>query len=152
LRLVPEARILFPLRDPRDVCVSYFFTLLPLNAVSVAAASLRSTCDSCAHSLQSWQHWRQILPYPWLETRYEDLVVQPESEVRRMLDFLGVTWSDQVLSFHERVAGKGIRTPTYAEVAQPLYQRAVGRWKNYEKHLAPHFDLLRPWLRVFGYE
>ena len=41
LRLFPEARVLFPLRDPRDVCVSYFFTLLPLNHLSVAAADLR---------------------------------------------------------------------------------------------------------------
>ena len=54
--------------------------------------------------------------------------------------------------YHERTAAKGVRTPTYADVAQPLYQRAVGRWRNYEKYLAPHLDILRPWWHAFGYE
>jgi hypothetical protein len=45
-----------------------------------------------------------------------------------------------------------VRTPTYADVAQPLYQRAVGRWKHYEKYLSPHLTILRPWLRAFGYD
>jgi hypothetical protein len=54
--------------------------------------------------------------------------------------------------FHERATEKGVRTPTYADVTQPLYQRAVGRWRNYEKYLAPHLELLRPGLRAFGYE
>jgi hypothetical protein len=152
LRLFPEARVLFPLRDPRDVCVSYFFTLLPLNLKSVAAADLRSTCEHCAHTLACWQHWREIIPHQWLETRYENLVSLTEPEVRRAVDFLGVEWHDGLLSFHERVTEKGVRTPTYADVAQPLYQRAVGRWKNYEKYLSPHLAILRPWLRTFGYE
>jgi len=152
LRLFPEARVLFPLRDPRDVCVSYFFTLLPLNHVSVAATDLGSTCEHCAHTLACWQHWREAIPHPWLETRYEDLVSRPEPEVRRTVEFLGVDWQDALLNFHERVTEKGVRTPTYADVAQPLYRRAVGRWKNYEKYLAPHLAILRPWLRAFGYE
>jgi tetratricopeptide (TPR) repeat protein len=152
LRLFPEARVVFPLRDPRDVCVSYFFNLIPLNRVSVAARDLRSTCESCAHSLRLWHRWREVLPYPWIETRYEDLVARPEPELRRLLEFLGVPWSDRPLRFHERPQHeKGVRTPTYADVAQPLYQRAVGRWKNYERHLAPHREILDPWLRVFGY-
>jgi Flp pilus assembly protein TadD len=152
LRLFPEARVLFPLRDPRDVCVSYFFTLLPLNPVSVAAVNLESTCMSCAHSLEFWHHWRQNLPHPWLETRYEELVFRPGPEVRRILEFLDVPWDERVLSFHEHTAAKGVRTPTYADVVQPLYQHAVGRWRNYEKYLAPHQGILRPWLRAFGYD
>ena len=77
---------------------------------------------------------------------------RPEPELRRTVEFLGVDWQDGLLNFHERVTGKGVRTPTYADVAQPLYRRAVGRWKNYEKYLAPHLAILRPWLRAFGYE
>jgi Flp pilus assembly protein TadD len=151
LRLFPEARVIFPLRDPRDICVSYFFTMLPLNHVSVAAADLKSTCEFCAHTLASWHHWRQTIPHPWLETRYEQLVSRPESEMRRMSTFLGIPWDEQLLTFYERVAHKGVRTPTYADVTQPLYQRSVGRWRNYEKYLAPHLDTLVPWLQAFGY-
>jgi tetratricopeptide (TPR) repeat protein len=152
LRLFPEARVIFPLRDPRDVCVSYFFTLLPLNPASVAAIDLKSTIECCAHSLRLWLHWRETIPQPWLELRYEALVARPEPEMRRILGFLDVPWDQRLLRFHERATEKGVRTPTYADVIQPLYQRAVGRWRNYERYLAPHLDLLRPWLRAFGYE
>jgi len=151
LRLFPEARIIFPLRDPRDVCVSYFFTLIPLATASAAAFDLRSTCEFCAHSLDLWAHWKKTLPYPLLETRYETLVADPERETRRLMEFLDLAWTEQVLAFHERSRTKGIRTPTYADASQPIYQRAVGRWKNYEKYLAPHRDVLDPSLRLFGY-
>jgi len=152
VRLFPEAKVIFPLRDPRDVCISYFFTLVPLNAASAPALDLRTTLEFCAHSLRSWDHWRKMLPQPCLETRYEDLVTQPEREVSRLVQFLGLRWDQRLLTFHERAHEKGIRTPTYADVSQPLYRRAVGRWKNYEKHLTPHLEILRPYLRIFGYE
>jgi len=152
LRLFPEGKIIFPLRDPRDVCVSYFFTLLPLGASSAAAIDLRSTCEFCAHSLAMWAHWKNALPFPWLEVRYEALVTEPGRETRRLMAFLNLPWHEQLLAFHERARTKEIRTPTYADAGQPLYQRAVGRWKNYEKYLAPHMDVLRPHLREFGYE
>jgi len=152
LRLFPEGKIIFPLRDPRDVCVSYFFTLVPLGASSAASIDLRSTCEACAHSLVLWTHWKTTLPFPCLESRYETLVRQPEAETRRVLNFLELPWNEKLLSFHEQSRSKQIRTPTYADAAQPLYQRAIGRWKNYEKHLAPHLDILLPHLRAFGYE
>ncbi len=152
LRLFPEARVIFPLRDPRDVSLSYFFTLIPLNAGSAAAADLRSSCESCAHSLDSWQRWRELSPDRKLEIRYEQLIAGPETEIRRWVHFLGVPWSERLLRFHERAGTKGVRTPSYADVAQPLYRRAIGRWKNYEKYLAPHLDILRPYVRAFGYE
>ncbi|HAB18549.1 MAG TPA: sulfotransferase [Verrucomicrobiota bacterium] len=152
LRLFPEARVVFPLRDPRDVCLSYFFTLVPLAAPSAAALDLRSTCEFCAHSLELWTHWKQVLPYPMLETRYERLVSDPERETQRLLEFLELPWTPAILAFHDRARSKGIRTPTYADVAQPIHQRAVGRWKNYEAFLHPHLELLRPQLRAFGYD
>jgi hypothetical protein len=151
LRMFPEARVIFPLRDPRDVCVSYFFTLIPLAPASAAALDLKSTCEFCAHSLRLWDHWKKTLPYPLMELRYEDLVTGPEVEARRLFRFLGVPWSEQALAFHEKARSRGIRTPTYADASQPIYQRAVGRWKNYERHVKPHLGVLEPYLRSFGY-
>lgn len=151
LQMFPDARVLYPLRDPRDICISYFFTLLPLNPISVPAVDLASTCDYCARSLQFWHRWRECIHHSWLETRYEELVTEPEQVLPRVMDFLGVPWDRRMLEFHEPSA-KGVRTPTYADVAQPIYRRAVGRWRHYEKYLAPHLEALRPWLRRFDYE
>jgi tetratricopeptide (TPR) repeat protein len=152
VRLFPESRIIFPLRDPRDVCISYFFTLVPLAASSAAALDLRSTCQFCAHSLEMWSIWKRTLATPLLESKYEDLVAAPETHSRKVLEFLGLPWDEKVTAFEKRPRLRGIRTPTYADAAQPVHTRAVGRWKNYEEHLGPCLDLLRPHLRRFGYE
>jgi len=45
-----------------------------------------------------------------------------------------------------------VRSPTYAEVAKPITRGAVGRWRNYQKHLEPHMQKLAPFVRAFGYE
>jgi hypothetical protein len=151
LRLFPEAKVLFPIRDPRDICISYFFTIIPLNRISVHALDLAATGEFCAHSFHLWRHWRELLPCPKLETRYEQLVADPPREMRRVLEFLGLDWDERVLRFHERSFSKGVRTPTYADVAQPIYTRSIGRWKNYSKHLEPHLELLEPVLREYNY-
>ena len=70
--------------------------------------------------------------------------------VTQLLDFLQLRWTDTLLNFHTRP--KTVRTPTYADVSQPIHTKAIGRWRNYEKHLAPHLALLAPHLRTFGYE
>ncbi|HEX7858861.1 MAG TPA: sulfotransferase [Verrucomicrobiae bacterium] len=150
LRLFPKGRVIFPLRDPRDVCISYFFTLIPLATTSAASLDLRLTVESCAHSLALWQQWKNKLPTALYESRYETLVTDPGRETQNLLKFFDLPWTEELLQFHSR--SKAVRTPTYADVGQPIHQKAVGRWKNYKKFLAPHSALLEPHLRAFGYE
>src|SRR6185503_2579139 len=127
LRLLPEASVIFPLRDPRDVAVSFFFTLVPLNADSAPAADLASTCASVALSLRLWRHWRDVIPQRWAQVRYERLVREPEAELRPLAEVLRLAWEPAILAPVTR-ATRGVRSPTYSDVAQPLYARAIGRW------------------------
>jgi hypothetical protein len=74
-----------------------------------------------------------------------------ESEARRLVDFLGLPWSDQVLDYRRGQAGRDINTPSYQQVSEPLYRRSVGRWANYAPQLATVEPRLRPWVERFGY-
>lgn len=151
LRLLPESAVLFPLRDPRDVCLSVFFTLLPLNTDSAPALDLHATAESVALSLRLWQHWREIMPQRWAEIRYEDLVRQPEQEMRRVAETCRLPWHPAVLSPHP-ADRRGVRTPSYSAVTQPIHGRAVGRWRRYAPWLEPHLGPLAKLLSDFGYE
>ena len=88
----------------------------------------------------------------WLKVRYEDMVADLETVSRRVLDFLGVSWDPSVLRFDEHARGKTVRTPTYADVTQPVYKRAQGRWRNYQKYLEPCLPKLEPFVKALGYE
>ena len=50
------------------------------------------------------------------------------------------------------LAGKYIASPSFNQVAQPLYSSSVGRWRNYESEYAAIADYLQPFLSEFGYD
>ena len=68
-----------------------------------------------------------------------------------LLEFLGLPWDDRVLKFYEHAREKMVRSPTYRDVTQPVYNRAVGRWQHYAEFLEPVMAKLRPFLAEFGY-
>jgi len=152
IRIVPEIKLLIALRDPRDVVLSCFMQNLPLNQVGAACLSLASTAEEYAALMGSWQTLKPQMCNPYLEVRYEDMVENLESVARKSLDFLGVAWDVKVLGFDEHARQKLVRSPTYADVTQPVYKRAVGRWHHYQKYLEPHLAKLEPFVKSFGYE
>jgi tetratricopeptide (TPR) repeat protein len=151
LRLFPESRVLIALRDPRDVVISCFMQHLPLNSNSVYFLTLERAAQRFANDLGLWRKLRDKIASPWLEVRYEDTVSDLEKEARRALEFLGLAWEPSVLEYRERLKEKAVASPTYEAVSQPIYTKAVGRWRHYQKYLEPYLPVLQPALDAFGY-
>ncbi len=153
IRTFPEARLIVALRDPRDVVLSCFMLPhYPLSTVSVSFLNLEGTVRTYARAMGIWQTLKPLIKNPCIEVRYEDMVEDLEPVARRTLDFLGVPWDARVLGFDEHARQKMVRSPTYADVTQPVYKRAVGRWHHYRKYLEPHLKTLEPLMKAFGYE
>jgi len=102
--------------------------------------------------MSTWRTLAPLMPQPYLEIRYEDMVADLESVARKTLDFLGLSWDAKVLGFDTHAQKKMVRSPTYADVTQPVYKRALGRWRHYQKYLEPHLEKLEPFVKAFGYE
>jgi tetratricopeptide (TPR) repeat protein len=152
LRLLPETKFLIALRDPRDVVLSCFMQAHPLNPATASFLDLGGTANFYANTMGFWQTLAPLMPVPCHEVRYEDMVADLESVARKSLAFLGVPWDDRVLAFHEHARKKRVISPTYADVTQPIYKRAQGRWRHYQKYLEPHLEKLEPLVKAFGYE
>ena len=152
LRLFPETRLIIALRDPRDVVISCYLRHLPLNPVSVRFLSLERTVDRYVLDMQAWLKFREMVPVPWCEVRYEDAVAELETTARRMISTLGLPWDPAVMHYRTRLPEKHVNSPSYEAVSQPVYTASIGRWANYEKHLAPILPKLDPYLREFGYD
>ena len=152
VRIFPEIKFLVALRDPRDVVLSCFMQPQPLNGVTATYLSLEGTAEDYSAVMSIWRTLAPLMPSPCLEVRYEDMVEDLESVARKTLDFLGVPWDARVLGFDEHARQKVVRSPTYADVTQPVYKRAVGRWRNYQKYLEPYLEKLAPFVKAFGYE
>ena len=153
VRVFPEIKIMVALRDPRDVVLSCFMQpFFQIGQTSSAYLILAGTVEEYAAVMGVWMGIKPFLKNPWLEVRYEDMVEDLEAVARRTLDFLGVPWDAGVLGFDEHARKKTVRSPTYADVAKPVYKTAMGRWRNYQKYLEPHLETLAPFARAFGYE
>jgi tetratricopeptide (TPR) repeat protein len=152
IRIFPEIKFLIALRDPRDVVLSCFMQNLPLNNASAAWLTLAGATKEYSDLMTVWQTIKERMVNPCLEIRYEDMVENLESVARKTLGFLEVPWDAGVLGFDEHARKKIVRSPTYADVAKPVYKTAVGRWHHYQKYLEPHLETLAPFAKAFGYE
>ncbi len=65
---------------------------------------------------------------------YERLVEDFETEARRLVAACRLAWEPACLRFHE--TARPVRTASVTQVRQPLYRKAVGRWRAYEPYLA----------------
>jgi hypothetical protein len=151
IRVFPEAKFLVAVRDPRDVCISFFMQPLPLNLSSSAYLSLEGTVGEYTSLMGFWKALAPRMANPHLEIRYEDLVEDLETASRRVLEFLGVPWDARVLRFDQHAREKLVRSPTYADVTKPVFKGAIGRWRNYQKYLEPWLEQLEPFVKAFGY-
>jgi hypothetical protein len=150
-RVFPELKLVIALRDPRDVVVSCFLRYLPINPVSACFLTLERTVDRYILDMRAWLKMRDLVS-DWVEIRYEDAVADLAREARRAVAALGLPWDDTVLDYRERSQLKRVRSPTYEAVAKPIFQTALGRWRNYERFLAPALDKLAPLVKALGYD
>ena len=151
LRLFPEMKVVVALRDPRDVVISCYFLNIMLNATNVNFLSLERTVKHYTDLMGSWLRMKEIGGFDWIETRYEDVVGSLDTEGRKVTSFLGLDWHPDQGRYHETARRKVLYAPTYHDVTQPVYRRAVGRWSRYAEALEPFRETLAPFCRAFGY-
>lgn len=148
---LPGSQLIVMLRDPRDVCLSAYFQSTNRTPWSVNWLTMEETVDQYAFVMDLWLQARPKLVQPWIEVRYEDLVDDPEKEAMRVTRFLGLSWHEAQADPAAHARSKVVRSPTHSDVTQPVYRRALGRWRAYGKHLAPFESKLEPFLTAFGY-
>ena len=130
--LFPDAKVVHTVRDPLDNALSVFF--LHLDPRMSYALDL----DDIAHYYTQYRrlmaHWEKLYGGDILRFDYDTFVREPEAELRGLLEFAGLEWDESLLAFHKHEST--VKTASVWQVREPLYQRASGRWRNYERHLA----------------
>lgn len=150
-RFFPEVKILFALRDPRDVCLSCFMQNFGMNPGTCNFLTLKGTAEYYARVMDLFFHFREVLPLDIHFVQYEKLVANLEDEARKAIAFLGLGWEDSVLDFQKTAKARLIKTASYHQVIKPIYTSAAGRWKRYEEQLRDVLPILEPYVKAFGY-
>lgn len=131
--LFPAARIIHTVRHPLDTGLSIYQQHL-----SPRSAAYSTDLQSIGHYYGQYRRvmarHRQAYAADLLDVDYDQLVREPEAEVRRVLDFLGLPWEPECLQFHRQ--GGVVKTASYWQVREPLHDRSSGRWKAYARPLS----------------
>uniref|UniRef100_A0A1I7YI61 Protein-tyrosine sulfotransferase n=1 Tax=Steinernema glaseri TaxID=37863 RepID=A0A1I7YI61_9BILA len=91
-----------------------------------------------------------------LMVHYEQLVLHPSSQMKRILEFLDVKWDDKVLH-HEDEVGKDIRLSkterSTDQVVKPVNLDALSKWVNfYSADVVSDMPDIAPMLETLGYD
>jgi tetratricopeptide (TPR) repeat protein len=85
--------------------------------------------------LRLMRHFDAVQPRAIHHVINEKLIEDPEGEVRRMLDYVGVPFDAACLDFHSNK--RAVHTPSAEQVRRPINREGVDAWRNYEPWLGP---------------
>jgi hypothetical protein len=150
-KLFPNAKILFALRDPRDVVLSCFRRRFGMNAGMYEFTSLETTAAYYGAVMRLVDIYREKLALEVLEARHESLVADFETEAERICAFLGLEFRREMQDFAARAQGQNIDTPSSPQLARGLSDRGLDQWRRYAPQLQPVLPWLAPFAQRFGY-
>ena len=78
-------------------------------------------------------HWDAVLPGKVLRVQHEDVLDDPEGQIRRMLDYCGLPFEEACLNFHQ--TSRAVRTASSEQVRQPINRSGQGAWVPYDPWL-----------------
>lgn len=149
-RLFPDAKILFAIRDPRDVVLSCFRRRFRTNAAMYEFLTLAGAAAYYDAVMRMAQASRAVLPLAVHDISHEALIADFDGVVGNALGFLGLDWDDSVRDFGAR-AGVRFKTPSDVQLTRGLTSAGVGQWRRYAGALEPVAATLAPWVEQFGY-
>jgi hypothetical protein len=129
------------MRDPVDTCFSCFSHLFrDRNELTYDLGAVGRQYSLYRNMIA---YWDEVLPGRVHHIRHENLLADPESEIRRVVALCGLEWNDACLRFYE--SDRPVRTASTTQVRQPLFKSSMAKWKRYEKYLGPLFEALGPY-------
>ena len=129
--VLPNAKVIDARRHPLDSCIGCFKQLFAQG--QTFTYDLFDLGEYYKTYVQLMNHWDEVIPGKVLRVQYEDNVADQEKQARRMIDFLGLDWEEQITRFYE--TDRAVKTASSEQVRQPIYNKSLNTWKRYESHI-----------------
>jgi tetratricopeptide (TPR) repeat protein len=136
---LPGCRFIHTRRHPVNACLSaYRLFFGPEVPFSYDLRDLGRTYRAY-HELM--RYWSGLIPAErLLHIRYEEMLADPETHVRRVLSFIKLPWNDACMRYFENK--RIVQTASSVQVRRPVYQTPIDAWRRYERYLVPLLDEL----------
>jgi tetratricopeptide (TPR) repeat protein len=139
--ILPNAKIVDMRRHPLDCCVSCFTNYFP--QAPVWSHSLDDLGHYYVGYVELMAHFDELLPGRIHRVIYEQLIEDPERQVRRLLSYLDLPYDEQCLRFYE--TEQAILTTSVEQARRPINRSGAGGSRKFEPWLG---QLKTPLARV----
>jgi len=150
-KLFPSAKILFAVRDPRDVVLSCFRRNFAMNTSMFEFLEIERAARYYDAVMTLNAVYRDKLGLDRLHVHNEALIEDFERRAQEVCSFIGVEWNEQMRDFAEHAKSRTIKTPSSVQVVRGINSDSVGLWRHYQKEMAPALPVLSPWVTTYGY-
>ena len=151
-RLFPEAKVVFAIRDPRDVVISCYRRRFNPTGFSYEFLDLEDCARFYAATMELVDIYRAKLPLAIHDHRYEDMIIDFDGSIQSVCAFTGIEWSESMREFTAAAQSIDRRSASARQVRRGLYAEGVGQWRNFANQLQKVAPILEPWVARFGYE
>ncbi|MEJ1967731.1 MAG: sulfotransferase [Rhizomicrobium sp.] len=151
-KLFPAAKVLFALRDPRDVVFSCFRRRFAMSNQMYQLVTLEGAARYYDTVMGACAAYREKLGLDWQDVRHEDFVADYDRQVRELCGRLGLAWAPGMTQVAERLRTRAVDTPSSGQIAGGVRAEGTGAWRHYAAQMAGVLPLLAPWAARFGYE
>jgi tetratricopeptide (TPR) repeat protein len=138
--ILPNAKIIDARRGAMGCCFSGFKQLF------AEGQEFTYGLEEIGHYYKDYvalmDHWDDVLPGKILRVRYEDVVADLETQVRRLLEYCELPFEEACINFHQ--TERAVRTASSEQVRQPIFKSGVDQWEHFSEHLDPLRAILGP--------
>ena len=130
--ILPNAKIIDARRNPLDGCFSCFKQYFAKG--QHFTYDLDDVARYYKDYLKIMKFWNNYFPDEIHTVCYENVINNPEQEVRLMLKYLGLDFETSCMDFHK--SSRPVKTASSEQVRQPIYKSGMNYWENYEDDLS----------------
>ena len=152
VRIFPNAKFIFAIRNPYDVILSCFMQQFSPNDAMANLTNFDDATNLYDLVMNLWLKYNETLSVNVQIIKYENVVENFDESINNLLNFLELEWDDKVKEYYKTAENRGmINTPSYNQVNMPLYNKSINRWKNYANKFLNNKKILDKWTKKFDY-
>lgn len=137
--ILPNSIIIHCVRNSKDNCLSIFKNFFANKSLNFAY-KLDEITDYYYLYHDLIRHWKKTLPKFIVDIEYEQIIENPEQQIRNLIEKCNLDWNKNCLKFYENK--RLIKTASDIQARKKIYKSSINSWKNYKKNLQNSFQKL----------
>ena len=136
-RYFSNSKIILCLRNPLDNILSIYrenFIKIPFST------SIKEITEMYINHYELMKLYSKTYTKNLLVYNYDDVVMNPSFEIKKIIDWLGWDWADDYTSPHKNK--RSVFTASSEQVRNPIHSRSLRGWKKYGDLLKPAIELI----------